>query len=456
MIDRYLTPEMRWLWSTSHRWAIFLKVEQEVLRVLAQMGWVPQEAYEASLRVKIDEVDIARREATLKHDVLAFVEHCAQQMGPWGRYFHWGLTSSDVIDTALHLLVAQSLDVILRDLRKLLSTALRHFESLQGVLTVGRTHGQWAQLTSVALKGSRFLMEWERCAYWILNVRKTLAVAKLSGPVGTYSLLPPEVEEQVAQALGLRPELVASQVVSRDRLCDVYYVMARLLSCYENFALELRHLQRSEVQEAFEPFQPGQKGSSVMPHKRNPVLSENLSGLARMARAMVTAGLENISLWHERDISHSSVERVFLADSLALGHFATVRVNEILNGLEWNHNQLSQRVEQAKGYLLIAHLLNAAVLKGADRSRFYEHLQRLAFEADDDHRSLWNRLKNDATVLQYLSEPDLQLLEASFTQLTHESEIWERVKARVNRIVQDMDSHLSNSLWISNLQAMMA
>ncbi|MBU6281552.1 adenylosuccinate lyase, partial [bacterium] len=316
MIGRYTRPEMAAIWSDERRLAAWLEIETAVCEALARRGDVPEDAArEIRAKAKVDPVRVAEIEAEVKHDVIAFVTAAAESVGPAGRWLHLGLTSSDVIDTAFAIQLVEAGHLLLRDVAALLEPMRRL--ATEHVLTpmIGRTHGVHAEPITFGLKAASWYAEFTRAFERLLAATQEIATGKLSGAVGTYGHISPDVEEEVLATLGLRPEPVATQVVPRDRHAAFFTALALVACSVERVATELRHLQRTEVLEAEEPFTRGQKGSSAMPHKRNPWMAENLCGLARLVRGYATSAMEDVALWHERDISHSSVERVIGPDA---------------------------------------------------------------------------------------------------------------------------------------------
>ena len=349
MIPRYSRPEMSRLWSDENRFATWLRVEIAATEVLAGQAVVPKEALAAikeKARFDVARIDAIERE--VQHDVIAFVSNVAENVGPEGRWLHYGLTSSDVVDTALALLMRDATDLIMQDVLALREVVGARAHEFKDAPMIGRTHGVHAEPMTFGLKLALWYAELGRALERLARARETIAVGKLSGAVGTFSHLGPEVEEAVCAKLGLRPAPVSSQVLQRDRHAEVMATLAITAASLEKFATEIRALQKTEVREVEEPFGSGQKGSSAMPHKRNPVGCEQVTGLARVVRANALAALENVALWHERDISHSSVERVIVPDSfLALDHMLR-RMTDIVKGMAVHTDRMLRNVQPAE------------------------------------------------------------------------------------------------------------
>ena len=378
MIERYTRPEMGQIWSAHSRFEFLLQVEIAVAQVQSEMGIIPAEAAaEISARAKFSVERIDEIEKETKHDVIAFVSNLAETVGPLGKFIHYGMTSSDVLDTALSLqiqragvLVESSLNSVLKVLKEI---SLRE----SGTLCLGRTHGMAAEPTTFGYKMCGYVEEFQRGKRRLQQALEQIRICKLSGAVGTYSNQSESVERAVAQKLGLQCEDLATQVVPRDRHAEVFTALAFVMSAVERLAVELRHLQRSEVAEVTEGFSRGQKGSSAMPHKKNPISAENLTGLSRMVRSYLTAAFENIVLWHERDISHSSVERVFLPDVFILVDYGLHRLSQLLSGLEIHRDRMIQNLESTRGLVMSSQLLLELVKKGWSREAAYTYVQKM-------------------------------------------------------------------------------
>ncbi len=379
MIARYSRPEMSKIWNPEARFKKMLEVELAVADAQARLGIIPRKAaLEIKAKAKFSVTRINEIEQTTKHDVIAFVSNMAENVGENGKYIHFGMTSSDVLDTALSLQTSEGLEQILKEVSKLEKALLKKLKEHAATLCAGRTHGMHAEPTSFGYKLAGFYAELKRNQGRLERAKKQIEIAKLSGAVGTYSTQSEEVEHKVAKALGLLPETIATQVIPRDRQAEVFNSLALLASGLERLAVELRHLQRTELSEVIEAFSPGQKGSSAMPHKRNPISAENLTGCARLMRSYQMAAMENISLWHERDISHSSVERVIFADAFILADYMLARMTELITGLYVDKEQMLQNMTCSQGQLFSSHLLLALVEKSFSRELAYAKVQALS------------------------------------------------------------------------------
>ena len=384
MIGRYTRPEMAAIWSDERRLDTWLEIEIAVCEALARRGDMPAEAArDIRMKAKVDPARVAEIEAEVKHDVIAFVTAAAESVGPSGRWLHLGLTSSDVIDTAFAVQLCAAGHLLLRDVVALLEPIRKL--AAEHVLTpmIGRTHGVHAEPITFGLKAASWYAEFTRAFERLEVATREVATGKLSGAVGTYGHIAPDVEKEVLATLGLQPEPVATQVVPRDRHAAFFSALALVACSVERVATELRHLQRTEVLEAEEPFARGQKGSSAMPHKRNPWMAENLCGLARLVRGYATSALENVALWHERDISHSSVERVIGPDACLALDFMLARLAGILSGLVVYPDRMAANAAQSGDLVFSETVLLALVYAGVPREEGYRWVQRAAFAARD-------------------------------------------------------------------------
>ncbi|HEU0091617.1 MAG TPA: adenylosuccinate lyase [Vicinamibacteria bacterium] len=408
MIPRYSRPEMARIWSDENKFATWLRVELAATEVLAERGVVPKEALEAiRTRARFDVARIDAIEREVQHDVIAFVSNVAENVGPEGRWVHWGLTSSDVVDTALALLMKEACGLILEDARALADAVRKRAHEHKTTPMIGRTHGVHAEPMTFGLKLALWWAELQRDLARLERARDTISVGKLSGAVGTFSHLPPEVEEEVCRRLGLRPAPLASQVLQRDRHAEVMATLALTGASLEKFATEIRALQKTEVREVEEPFAEGQKGSSAMPHKRNPVGAEQVTGLARLLRGNALAALENVALWHERDISHSSVERVIIPDSfLALDHMLR-RMTKIVSGLVVHADRMRRNLDSGRGLVFSGPLLLELTARGMRREDAYRVVQEHAMEAWKTEGDFRARVAADPAVRAVLTEKDL-------------------------------------------------
>ncbi len=381
MIPRYTREKMGRLFTDEARLGLWLQVELAATEVLVERGEVPRAAYE-KIRKKAA-VDVARAleiEKTTQHDVIAFVTSVAEKIGPEGRYLHLGLTSSDVLDTALALQIMAAIDVLFDDLGELMAAVKARAEEHRDLPMVGRTHGVHAEPITLGFKLASWYAELARDRERLVRARENVRYGKLSGAVGTFGQLPPEVEKAVMAKLGLKCEPVATQVVPRDRHAEVLLALALLAAALERIATEIRHLQRTEVREVEEPFAKGQKGSSAMPHKRNPIACENVSGLARVVRSNALAALSDVALWHERDISHSSVERVIVPDSFILLDTMLGRMTRVVSGLLVYPEAMRENLERSGGMVFSQTLLLALVETGLTREAAYTLVQENAMK----------------------------------------------------------------------------
>ncbi len=408
MIDRYSREKMAGIWSLDSRFAKMLQVEVTVAQVQAQMGIIPIAAARAiTKKSKFSVKRILEIEAQTKHDVIAFVTQVAEEVGESGKYLHYGMTSSDVLDTALSLQIQEAGAEILQGIDFLLKVLKALILKTQKFICPGRTHGMFAEPTTFGLKLSGFYAEIQRNKIRIQMALENNRICKLSGAVGTYSGQSPKVEEKVSEKLNLIPETVATQVIPRDRHAELFYSLALYGSGLERLSIELRHLQRSEVAEVTEGFSRGQKGSSAMPHKKNPISSENLTGLSRLLRGYAWAALENVPLWHERDISHSSVERVIFPDAFILTDYMTHRASVLISGLQVHSKKMKQNIELSQGQIFSSQVLNHLVAKGLSREEAYLHVQRLCHSMGfGDH--LKKKIQQDSEVKKYFKPQDLQ------------------------------------------------
>jgi adenylosuccinate lyase len=416
------------IWSDRSRWSAWLEVELTVCEVLAARGVIP-ESDMASIRRRagFDPERIQAIEAEVKHDVIAFLTSVAEKVGPSSRYIHFGLTSSDVVDTAQALLLLRASDRLVQAVDTLREVLRRQAIAHRETVLVGRTHGIHAEPYTLGLKFAGWYAEMTRNRDRLTAAREEIRVGKISGAVGTYAHLGPEVEAEVLSRLDLRPETVSTQVVARDRHAVFVSALAVLASSMDRIATEIRNLQRTDVREVEEPFSVGQKGSSSMPHKRNPVGCENLSGLARVVRSHVQAALENIPLWHERDISHSSVERVVLPDSTILCDYMLGRLTGILRGLHVYPGNMQSNLRKTRGLVFSQAVLLALTRAGLSREDAYRIVQTHAMEVWKGKDALRDRLAGDAKVLEALSLEELDACFEPEHSLRHVHEIYRRV-----------------------------
>lgn len=410
MIERYARPAMRDLWTTENKYRQWLRVEILVCEALALLGQIPPDAAErirANARFRPER--IAELEADLRHDVLAFLTDVGESLGDDARYLHLGLTSSDIVDTAQAVLLAQATDMLVDGASRLVAVLKEQALRYKDTPMIGRTHGVHAEPITLGLKFALWAFEMDRNRRRLAQAREAVAVGKISGAVGTYATVEPFVEEYVCGKLGLRAEPVSSQIVPRDRYAELLAAIAITGASLEKFATEVRHLQRTEVMEAAEPFGERQKGSSAMPHKRNPVQAEQICGLARVLRGYLTTALENIALWHERDISHSSAERIILPGATSLLDYMLDRTCALLGGLEVFPENLARNLALTRGLFASQRVMLALVEKGVARDEAYALVQGAAMDAWRQGREFRQALE-DRGVSRYLSAEDLDAL----------------------------------------------
>ncbi|HEY3038095.1 MAG TPA: adenylosuccinate lyase [Pyrinomonadaceae bacterium] len=428
MIERYTLPEMGSLWSEQNKFQKWLEVELAVCEVHAEMGTIPRDALEQiKSRAKFSVARINEIEKTTNHDVIAFTTNLAENIGEAARFVHYGLTSSDVVDTANALLLRDACDFLLAKVEALMEVLKRRAFEFKQTPQIGRTHGIHAEPTSFGLTFALWYDEMRRNRERLQRARETVAVGKISGAVGTFALLDPEVEEKVCARLGLRPAPVSTQIIQRDRYAEYLCTLAIIASSLDKFALNIRHWQRTEVYEAQERFAVGQKGSSAMPHKRNPIISERICGMARIIRANSLVGLENVALWHERDISHSSAERVVLPDSSIALDYILHKAASLIAGLVVYPERMLQNLHLTNGLVFSGQLLLALTQKGVSRETAYEWVQRNAMkvlETDEDFEEL---LKEDAQVKSHLSASEIEGVFKLDTYLRNVDRIFDRV-----------------------------
>ena len=423
MIRRYTLPEMGAIWTEKARFEQMLRVELAVSRAQAARGVVPADALAAiEARAAVDPERIAENEKTTDHDVIAFVSQVAETVGPDGRYLHLGLTSSDVVDTALALQLRDAGELLLRDCDRLLATLIARARSEADTVMMGRTHSVHAEPITFGLKLAGWAFEVDRGRRRLATAVDEIARGKVSGPVGTYSHLGPDVEAEVLAELDLHVDPSSTQIVQRDRHAALLTAIAILGGSLERFATEIRNLQHTELGEVMEPFKPGQKGSSAMPHKRNPILAERIAGLARLLRGYAQTALENQPLWHERDISHSSAERVILPDATILLDYMLVRMTGLIDGLVVRSERMRENISRGLGLHASSRVLVALVEKaGIGREEAYAIVQRAALRAADERAHLRELLATDPAVAQRLSLPDLDACfdESTFLRNVH-------------------------------------
>ena len=431
MIPRYSRPEMAAIWSPATRFRIWFEIEAYAAEAMAELGLIPKEAaktiWEKGKNAAFDVARIEAIEREVKHDVIAFLTHLAEIVGPEARYVHLGLTSSDILDTCLAVQLSRAADILLADLDRLLAALKRRALEYKNTPTVGRSHGIHAEPTTFGLKLAFAYAEFARAKKRLEQARAEIATCAISGAVGTFANNDPRIEAHVAKKLGLAVEPISTQIIPRDRHAMFFATLGVIASSVERLATEIRHLQRTEVAEAAEFFSEGQKGSSAMPHKRNPVLTENLVGLSRMVRAYVTPALENVALWHERDISHSSVERMIGPDATVTLDFALDRLAGIIDHLLVYPEAMKKNLEKLGGLVHSERVLLALVQKGLSREEAYKLVQRNAMKAWSGQGEFLDLLKHDPQVIQKIRESELEALFDFEHHVKHVDAIFKRV-----------------------------
>ncbi len=431
MIPRYSRPEMAAIWSPETKFRIWFEIEAHAADAMAELGIVPKEAARTiwdkagNATFDIDRIDEIERET--KHDVIAFLTHLAEIVGPEARFVHQGMTSSDVLDTCLSVQLVRATDILLDDLDKLLAALKKRAFEHKDTVTIGRSHGIHAEPTTFGVKLAQAYAEFERCRTRLVNAREEIATCAISGAVGTFANIDPSVEAHVAEKMGLKPEPVSTQVIPRDRHAMYFATLAVIASSIERLSVEVRHLQRTEVLEAEEYFSPGQKGSSAMPHKRNPVLSENLTGLARMVRAYAMPAMENVALWHERDISHSSVERMIGPDATVTLDFALMRLTGMMEKLVVYPEAMEKNLNKFRGLVHSQRVLLALTQAGVSREDAYRLVQRNAMKVWEEGADFLEELLGDKDVRAALSEEDIREKFDLGYHTKHVNTIFERV-----------------------------
>src|SRR5580693_4371422 len=431
MIPRYTRPEMAAIWEAQTRFKIWFEIEAHAADALAELGVIPREAAKTIWAKARDATfDVARIddiERETKHDVIAFLTHLAEIVGPEARFVHQGMTSSDVLDTCLNVQLTRAADILLADIDRVLAALKKRAFEHKMTPTIGRSHGIHAEPVTFGLKLAYAYAEFTRARERLLAARKEVATCAISGAVGTFAQIDPQVEAHVAKAMGLVPEPISTQVIPRDRHAMYFATLGVIASSVERLATEIRHLQRTEVLEAEEFFSEGQKGSSSMPHKRNPVLSENLTGLSRMVRAYVTPAMENVVLWHERDISHSSAERMIAPDATVTLDFALNRLAGLVDQLLIYPANMQKNLDRLGGLVHSQRLLIALTQKGASREDAYRLVQRNAMPVWRGEGDFLTLLKKDPDVKKYLSDAEIEEQFDLGYHLKHVDTIFKRV-----------------------------
>ncbi len=428
MISRYTRPEMGAIWSEKNKFSVWLEIEILACEAQAELGVIPKDAVAGIRKKAAFDVDrILEIEEEVKHDVIAFLTNVAEYVGPESRFIHLGMTSSDVLDTALAVQMKQSGELLVKGLHSLSDILRQQARKYKSTIMVGRTHGIHAEPTTFGLKLALWYEENKRNIDRLMRAIDTVATGKISGAVGTYEHLDPSVEEYVCGKLGLKPEPVSTQVVQRDRHAEFMSTIAGIGASLEKIATEIRHLQKTEVLEAEEYFAKGQKGSSAMPHKRNPIISERLAGLARVLRGNATAALENVALWHERDISHSSVERIVIPDSCILLDYMIAKANDLIANLLVYPERMMENLNRTNGLIASQSVLLALTNKGMKREDAYRIVQRNAMKTWENGTPFRDMLGTDAEVTGILNDDELNSLFDLKRSIRHVDTIFKRV-----------------------------
>ena len=428
MIPRYTRPEMARIWEPENRFRIWFEIEAHACDAQAELGVIPKEAAKAVWergKWEIDRIDEIERET--RHDVIPFLTNLAEYVGPEARFVHQGMTSSDVLDTCLAVQLTQAADLLLADMDALLAALKRRAYEYKDTVTIGRSHGIHAEPTTFGLKLAGHYAAFARGRERLVQARHDIATCAISGAVGTFANIDPRVEEHVAAKLGLSVEPVSTQVIPRDRHAFYFSVLGVIASSIENLATEIRHLQRTEVREAEEYFHPGQKGSSAMPHKRNPVLSENLTGLARIVRSAVVPALENVALWHERDISHSSVERMIGPDATVTLDFALARLTGMMEKLVVYPERMQKNLDDLGGLVFSQRVLLALTQAGMSREDSYKAVQRNAMQVWEKGGNYLDLLSADPDIAKHISRDQLEPMFDMSYHTKHVDTVFKRV-----------------------------
>lgn len=430
MIERYTRPAMGRIWTLENRYNAWLKVELAVCEAWHELGRIPGEALDVILKKAAFDVDrILEIEETTRHDVIAFLTAVEEKVGPEARFIHLGCTSSDIVDTANAVLIKEAGELLLQDVEKLLGSLAKLAKTWKGTLCMGRTHGIHAEPTSFGLKMAGYHAEFSRHLVRLKDALENIRVGKLSGAVGTYAFLSPEVEALTMKRLGLEPDTHSTQVIQRDRYAQFFTTLAIMAGGIERLCVELRHLQRTEVLEVEEGFRKGQKGSSAMPHKKNPISAENMTGLARLIRTNSLAAMENQALWHERDISHSSVERVIMPDSTIMADYILNRLAGLLDNLVVKPERMKKNMDHSLGLYYSQRVLTNLIGKGVPRQKAYEMVQRCAMQSWDTQKPFPEVVCADADITALLDSATLAGLFDSGYYLQYENVIFDRVFA---------------------------
>jgi len=428
MISRYTRPEMGRIWTDENRLKKWLRIEILACEALAEMGEIPSQALkEIREKARFDVERVAEIEKVTKHDVVAFLTAVGENVGEASRYIHFGLTSSDILDTSLALLLKEASELIIEDIRKFLSVLKNKASAYKNTVMIGRSHGIHAEPITFGLKMALWYDEMRRNLTRMERAKEAISYGKISGAVGTFGHVPPFVEDYVCRKCGLKPSPISTQIIQRDHHAEFFSTLAIIASSIEKFAVEIRHLQRTEVLEAEEFFTKGQKGSSAMPHKRNPILSENLCGLARLVRANSIAALENIPLWHERDISHSSVERVIAPDSTILLDYMLNRAINIIDKLLVYPDNMMRNVEKTKGLIFSEGLMLELTKRKISREEAYAMVQRNAMRVWEEETDFKEEILKDPDITKVLSREEIEECFDLEGHLRHVDEIFKRI-----------------------------
>jgi adenylosuccinate lyase len=428
MIPRYTRPEMEKIWTEQRKFETWLAIELEVCEALSELDEIPPQAVkEIRKNARFEVRRINEIEKVTKHDVLAFLTNVGESIGPLSRYLHYGLTSSDILDTSLAILLKEASEIILQDILRFLEVLKKKAFQYKETLMIGRSHGVHAEPITFGLKMALWHDEMKRNLVRMERAKEAVSVGKISGAVGTFAHIPPSVEESVCKRLGLKPAPISTQIVQRDHHAEFFTTLAIIASSIEKFSVELRHLQRTEVLEAEEFFAKGQKGSSAMPHKRNPISAENLSGLARLVRSYSLAALENIPLWHERDISHSSVERVIAPDATILIDYMLNRVTSVLENLIVYPENMKANLGRMGGLIFSEAILLLLTRKGLSREDAYGVVQRNAMKAWEKGEDFKTLLSQDEEIKRLLTHEELDATFNIRSHLRHVEDIFRRV-----------------------------
>lgn len=430
MINRYTRPEMGSIWEDENRYAKWLDVEIAACEAMSEEGTIPAKSLKVIKEKAGFSVErIMEIEEETKHDVIAFLTNVAEYVGPESRFIHLGLTSSDILDTSFALLLKEAMNLIIQDVEGFMKTLKKRAIEHKNTVMIGRSHGIHAEPITFGLKLAVWYSEMERNLRRLEDALSIISYGKLSGAVGTFANISPRVEELTCKKLGLTPAKISTQIIQRDRHAQYFTALAILAGTLEKIAVEIRHLQRTEVLEAEEPFKKGQKGSSAMPHKKNPIGSENISGLARLVRSNSLAAMENIALWHERDISHSSVERVIAPDSTILIDFMLDRLDRILNGLIVHPDNMINNLNKTKGLIFSQQVLIKLAEKGMERQKAYVMVQKNAMKVWESGQDFKELIMEDEDICRYLSKKEIEEMFDLDYHLKHVDEIFERVFA---------------------------